>query len=422
MSEQLQKTPLYEWHKSAGARLVEFGRYEMPLWYSSVKDEHIAVISNAGLFDTSHMAVIRLTGPDSRNLLQRCFTRDLSFCLRGGSAPLENGRIVYGAFLNSRGGCIDDAIVYQVNGNEYLTVVNSGMGEKIVSHLSANRGSLNPEMVDLTGEIGKIDIQGPRSLKIISRILKDPEKVFELMPYFSFKGHFDKTSSSSKETTTKEGIPFLLSRSGYTGEFGFEIFVRAQNLTDLWNQIIEAGHDFELSPCGLASRDSLRAGALLPLSHQDIGDWSYLNHPWVFALPYNENGDGFTKEFIGGSALMRETEAEHTMPFLGDNLKKIDPHSSVVTDHDGTEIGRVLTCVTDMSIGRHEGKVFSITSPGRPDGFKARGLSCGFIKLTKRLNFGDRIILKDPRRSIEVTIVRDIRPDRTARVPLKKFK
>lgn len=422
MSEQLQKTPLYEWHKSAGARLVEFGRYEMPLWYSSIKDEHLSVIRYAGLFDTSHMAVISLTGPDSRHLLQRCFTRDLSSCLRGNSGPLENGRIVYGAFLNGRGECIDDAIVYQISANEYLTVVNSGMAGEIISHLTANRGNLNPEIVDLTGKLGKVDIQGPRSLKIISRIVKDPEKVFERMPYFSFKGHFDKVSSSSNEIISKDGIPFLLSRSGYTGEFGFEIFVRARFLTDLWKQIIEAGNDFNLCPCGLASRDSLRTGALLPLSHQDIGGWLYLNHPWVFALPYNEKRDGFTKDFIGASALRVETEAEHTMAFLGDNLKKIDTHGAVVSELDGTVIGKVLTCVTDMSISRHEGKVFCITSPGRPDGFKARGLSCGFVKVGKRLNQGDRIILKDPRRSIEVTIVEDIRPDRTARLHLKEFK
>jgi aminomethyltransferase len=213
----------------------------------------------------------------------------------------------------------------------------------------------------------------------------------------------------------------LLSRSGYTGEVGFEIFIEREHNVRIWELLMGAGKDLGLIACGLAARDSLRTGAVLPLSHQDIGRWTYIHHPWPFALPFNQAGDGFTKAFLGSAALEKATDAPYTLTFVGNDLRKIDAHEAVVRDMEGRDIGTVLTCATDMAIGRHEGRIYSVASPDKPAGLAIRGLSCGFIKVHANLRPGTTVELKDSKRSIRVSIESDVRPDRTARKPLKNF-
>ncbi|MCX6551739.1 MAG: aminomethyl transferase family protein, partial [Acidobacteria bacterium] len=251
--------------------------------------------------------------------------------------------------------------------------------------------------------------------------LKTPEKVFEKLTYFSFKGHFDPTASSAGDVQLLDGTPLLLSRSGYTGEVGFEIFVGREHTVRVWDLLMSAGRDFGLVACGLASRDSLRTGAVLPLSHQDIGRWPYIHHPWPFALPFNAAGDGFTKTFLGSDALDKAADAPHTLTFVGNDLRKIDTHGAVVRDSRGNNIGTVLTCATDMAIGRHDGRIYSVASPNKPDGLQIKGLCAGFIKVNTTLQPGTVVELKDAKRSLHVVIETDVRPDRTARKALASF-
>ncbi len=240
------------------------------------------------------------------------------------------------------------------------------------------------------------------------------------MPYFSFKGHFDGRSPLADAVRLNDGTPLLLSRTGYTGEFGFEIFLDPARLVTLWETIMALGASSGLVACGLAARDSLRAGALLPLSHQDIGPWPFLNNPWHFALPYSSDRTGFTKAFIGAEALLDIAVPEYTHAYAGFDLRKVSTHDpAVVVDSDGAEIGTVLTCATDMGIDRAGDRIFSITSPDKPDNFKPRGLCCGFLKVRKELQKGETVQLKDNKRSVKVMITDDIRPDRTARRALK---
>ena len=152
-------------------------------------------------------------------------------------------------------------------------------------------------ITDLTDRLGKMDIQGPAAAKILGRVLADPKTVFAGMPYFSFKGHFDPASPLADAVRLDDGTPILLSRTGYTGEFGFEIFLAPDKIQRLWERLLEAGHSYDIKPCGLAARDSLRAGAVLPLSHQDIGHWPFINHPWPFALPFTADQTGFYQGF-----------------------------------------------------------------------------------------------------------------------------
>ena len=402
------------------AHMALFGGYEMPLWYpAGAKREHLAVLTDAGMFDTSHMAVVTVQGNDALALLQFCFTKDLTACMGRDKKPLVPGRSAYGVFLNERGHVIDDAIISHVSTGAYMIVVNAGMGGTIARHLQAHAGDTDVHINDLTDRIGKMDIQGPVSARILAKIIKSPQKVFDRMPYFSFKGFFDESFSPEESVCLLNGVPIMLSRTGYTGEFGFELFMDAAHIESAWTTALEAGDEFGLTICGLAARDSLRAGAILPLSHQDIGPWPFRNNPWNFALSTTDDNT-FTKRFIGDTALENDTDLQYTYPFVGFDLRKVSSGSSTtVTDTSGTSIGTVLTCVTDMGIDRVGERIYSIASPDKPAGFGPRGLCCGFVKTIKKLTPGDIIHLKDDRRSIQVLITDDIRPDRSARRVLK---
>ena len=414
-------TPLHAWHLEQGARMALFGGYEMPLWYpAGTKQEHLSVLTDAGIFDTSHMAVIMVNGPGALALLQLCFTKDLDACIGKNKGSLVPGRCVYGIFLNEMGHVIDDAIMLQVAPKMYMIVVNAGMGGQIASHLKDQAGGSDVEIHDLTDGIGKMDIQGPLSAKILAPMLREPEAVFDHMVYFSFKGFFDDTSPLANTVRLSDGTPIMLSRTGYTGEFGFELFMNPDHIERVWRMALNAGKNFGLVPCGLAARDSLRAGALLPLSHQDIGSWPFINNPWDFALPFTNDKTGFTKRFVGDRNLEKKADCEYTYPFAGFDLRKVSPGgSTVVMDSNGIVIGTVLTCVTDMAIGRVGETIYSITSPERPEGFHPRGLSCGFVKVVKQLSCGDAVELKDGRRTIPALIMDDIRPGRSARKAIK---
>jgi len=422
MTTDIKTTPLNSWHREQGANMADFGGYDMPLWYSSVKDEHLAVLDGAGVFDTSHMAAVTVAGSGAAGLLQHCFTNDLDACMGPAKKPLSPGRCVYGAFLDENGHTIDDAIVFYVAAESYMVVVNAGMGGTVADHLRHHLGGRDATVADLSDQLGKMDIQGPAAARVLGRVLADPKAVFAGMPYFSFKGHFDPTSPLSDAVRLDDGTPILLSRTGYTGEFGFEIFLAPDKIQRLWERLLEAGRSCDIRPCGLAARDSLRAGAVLPLSHQDIGHWPFINHPWPFALPFTADQTDFTKDFIGRAALERQTDFSFTQAFAGNDLRKISAgEDSRVIDADGQTIGTVLTCATDMGIGRHDGIIFSVASPDKPQGFKAKGLCCGFVKVNRKLSVGQQVDIADNRRKITVTIVDDVRPHRTARKPMAEM-
>jgi len=423
MEKEVKMTLLHGWHVDRGANMAQFGEYVMPLWYpTGTKSEHLSVLTNAGIFDTSHMAVVMVAGTDSLDLLQHCFSNNMDACIGKQQNPLTSGKCVYGVFLKDNGEVIDDAIVFQIDEASYMVVVNAGMGGAISAHLLTHVDNHNVNITDLTDRVGKLDVQGPLAAKILTKVLKNPEAVFDKLPYFSFKGHFDKNSSAAETVLLADGTPILLSRTGYTGEFGFEIFVEPDQFIRTWDTVIEAGKEFGLLACGLAARDSLRAGAVLPLSHQDIGPWPFLNNPWPFALAYNADFSGFTKQFIGSEALLKTDYGEHTLPFAGYDLRKVSTHDpAIVTDNAGNQIGKVLTCATDMAIGRHKDRIYSIVSPDKPENFNPRGLCCGFVKTTVRLSPGETATLSDNRRKIKVEIVNDIRPNRTARLALSRF-
>jgi aminomethyltransferase len=404
----LQKTTLNSVHAALGATLVDFGGWEMPLWYKTgAVKEHLAVILAAGLFDVSHMAVVLAEGPGIRAFLNTALTRDI--------ADLRLERAAYGIILNEQGHALDDTIIYPLAEDRFGLVVNAGMAARVIAHLKALPGGSAFTWRDLTGNCAKIDIQGPASYRILRPFIADADTVFAQFPYFSFQGDFDFAQSRVRLT---DGTPLMLSRTGYTGEFGFELFLPTAAVVSFWHRILAAGGGSGLIPCGLAARDSLRTGAVLPLSHQDIGPWPFINNPWPWALPLKDDGS-FSKTFVGSAALDPGT-ADHTLAFAGFDPRKVEQRAEVI--HRGEAIGTVLTCVADVAIGRPAGEnspIVSLADPARPAGWNPRGLVCGFVKVARRLDPGATVTLKDGRREITVQIVSDIRPLRSARKALK---
>jgi aminomethyltransferase len=407
----LKKTALNDIHRKLGGEMTDFGGWEMPLWYptGSVK-EHLAVIERSGVFDIGHMDLLRVRGKDAFDLLQLCLTRDI--------APLTPGACGYSVILNERGHVVDDTIVYNMGKDGYILIVNANMGPVVREHLTSHNAFADVSVSDESGKFSKIDIQGPASRKIVRKLLERGKDLLDGLRYFRFRGDY---ADPESETAFTGSVPVLLSRTGYTGEVGFEIVMPYDKARDVWNMIIDAGGG-ETTPCGLAARDSLRTGAVLPLSHQDIGDWPFVNTPWNFALPLGKDGN-FTKKFIGseiygpGYSPQDVANIRYTYPFCGFDPRKVEPHDASVL-LDGAPIGVVSTCAIDMAIGRSGGKIFSAASGDKPDSFKPKGLVCGFARVDRPLETGRRVILKDARRSIEVEIVNDIRPARTARIKI----
>lgn len=419
MPELQNKTPIHTWHVQQKANMALFAGFEMPLWYpTGIKAEHICVLKSAGIFDTSHMGAIAVTGQDAQNFINLCFTRDIRH--------LDDNRAVYGAFLNDKGHCIDDAVVYRFSKTRYLICVNAGMGAVICDHLSGRK--VNPDLgkdlliQDISDEMAKIDLQGPAAAKILSLLIPGADAAYRKLSYFSFCGSFHPVFNTKESVVISDELPVLVSRSGYTGEFGFELFVAPDKALQLWELIIDAGREHDALPCGLGARDSLRTGAGLPLSHQDIGNFPFIRHPWEIALPFDADHKNFTKQFIGSTALLQGKAEFYTLPFAGTSLRKVNPgEESRVLDQDEKEIGHVLTCATDMAIDWHQDRLISINTKNLPDGTKIKGLACGFVKVMVPLEPGEPITMTDGKRKIEGIIVRHIRPDKTAGRDIKHF-
>lgn len=250
----LRRTPLYDRHVAAGARIIPFAGWEMPVQYEGILAEHRRVRTQAGLFDLGHMGQVDVTGPDALAFLQYTTTNDVS--------KLAPGEAAYGMLPNDRGGVVDDIFVYRMpEGREgYFVVINAANIERDLARwaeLKERRPDLDVEVTHLSDILGMIAIQGPKSEAIVQKLT---DLDLANLPYFSLR------------ETEIAGIPVRLGRTGYTGEDGFEIFPAIEQTGELWDAIAEAGKDEGLAPIGLGARDTLRLEARMPLYGQELGD------------------------------------------------------------------------------------------------------------------------------------------------------
>lgn len=245
-----QKTPLYAKHTAAGGKIVPFAGYLLPVQYpTGVIAEHMAVRTAAGLFDVSHMGELVFTGPDALRNLNHLLTNDFT--------GMYDGQVRYSPMCNDQGGCVDDLIVYKVHDTAYLVVVNAANKDKDAGWMREHLFGAC-EMEDISGRVAQVALQGPKSKQILLRLLDEsvlPQK------YYSFVRDVD-----------LRGIRCLISRTGYTGEFGYELYCVSADAEGLWDLLLEAGADLGLIPCGLGARDTLRLEAAMPLYGHELND------------------------------------------------------------------------------------------------------------------------------------------------------
>lgn len=245
-----KKTRLYDVHVALGAQMVPFAGYTMPVQYPvGMMEEHRAVRSRAGLFDVSHMGEFFLSGPQA--------LQDLQHILTNSFLKLEIGRVRYSPMCQEDGGCLDDLLVYRLAEDRFMLVVNASNREKDFQHIQKHI-SAETELADRSDETGLIALQGPLSRKILERLLpaeQIPEK------YYSFV-----------EKADFNGIPCLVSRTGYTGELGYELYHRAEDSEAIWNLLFSVAQEGELTPCGLGARDTLRLEAGMPLYGHEMDE------------------------------------------------------------------------------------------------------------------------------------------------------
>lgn len=242
------RTPLYENHVALGGKIVDFAGYELPVQYpAGITLEHEAVRTKVGLFDVSHMGEFILEGPGA--------LEQLNLWLTNAYDTLAVGKIRYSVMCDDSGGAIDDLIVYRLGEERYMIVVNAANREADFCWMT-NHLTCECTLEDKSDEIALLALQGPLAGKVLSKIA-DPELLPE--KYYSFTDEVD-----------IHGVPCLVSQTGYTGEFGFEIYVPASAASGIWDLILKAGEEYEILPCGLGARDTLRLEAGMPLYGHEL--------------------------------------------------------------------------------------------------------------------------------------------------------
>ena len=244
-----KRTVLYDTHVKLGAKMVEFGGWDMPVQYSGIIDEHNTVRNAAGLFDVSHMGQIFVSGFDALNFLQKVVPQDIS--------KLSAGSAVYCQLPYETGGLVDDLIIYRLEENTYLVIANASNVEKDFDWLLKNSGNFDVILKNSSGEFSMFALQGQNAGKILGK-LSIPE---DIQPaFFTIK------------PLEISNIPVYISRTGYTGEDGFEVIVKNENAVFLWNLLLESGKEFGLKPIGLGARDTLRLEEALMLYGNDLNE------------------------------------------------------------------------------------------------------------------------------------------------------
>lgn len=360
----LKRTPLYDRHVALGARVVEFGGWEMPVQYSGIVDEHHAVRNAAGLFDISHMGEVEVSGPDALAYLQYVATQDV--------ASIAPGMANYALLCNEAGGVVDDIFIYHLP-DRFMVVVNAANTEKDVNWLRQHAGGFDVELRDVSANTGMLALQGPLAEAILAR-------------------HVDLDVASLPFHAVTSGmllgdVPGLIARTGYTGEDGFELFVDARHVAKLWDGLLAMGREHGLKPCGLGARDSLRFEACLALYGHEITEETNpyeARLSWVVKL---DKGD-----FVGRAALQRIKQEGVTRRLVGFEMigRGIARSGYPIHTVDGAPAGFVTSGMPSPSLGKNlglgyvpvelarEGSELDVIVRGRP--VRARAVKTPFYR------------------------------------------
>jgi aminomethyltransferase len=317
MSE-LKRTPLRDFHAAHGARLVDFAGWEMPVQYRSILEEHKAVRRDAGLFDVSHMGEVDVKGPDAGRFLNRLVTNDV--------AKLFPGRVLYSPMCYPNGGVVDDLLVYLRSADDYFLCINAGNIDKDLAWIRGQAAGFNVTITDRSADYGLLAIQGPKAAAIVQSLTGAK---LGLVKYYHFM------------EATVAGIHCLASRTGYTGEDGFELYHAAGDSVALAEALLAAGAGQGLELAGLGARDSLRLEAGYPLyGHEITADISPLTAGLGWTVKLDKGAD-----FVGRAALVAEKEkgSANQVVFFKTGDRRIVRADTPVLGADGAAIGKVLS-------------------------------------------------------------------------------
>ena len=320
----MKTTVFTKYHIAAGAKMAEFAGYNMPIEFTGINDEHMAVRNGAGVFDVSHMGEIWVKGPRALDLLQRITTNDVS--------KLFDGKVQYTCMPNGRGGIVDDILVYRVDAETYMLCVNAANIDKDWKHICAEGKAFGMEaghgreLYNASDEICQLAVQGPLAMKIVQKMCAEP---VEGMEYYTFK------------KMPVAGCDAILSITGYTGSGGCEIYVANEDGDKLWKALWEAGAEFGLKNIGLGARDTLRLEKGLCLYGNDIDDTT---SPLEAGLGWiTKFAEG--KDFIDRAAMERLKAEGVGRKLVGLKMveRGIPRHGYAIAAPDGTRIGHVTS-------------------------------------------------------------------------------
>lgn len=322
MEENLKKTCLYDSHVALGAKMSPFAGFMMPIQYSSITEEHNAVRHAVGMFDVSHMGEIFVSGPDAEKFVNHIFTNEI----RG----FEPGKVLYGMMLHPDGGVVDDLLVYrEFEPDHFLLVVNAANIDKDYEWILAQTAGYDVKVVNDSDNWGQIAVQGPGAEKVVTEVLGLAEAA-ELTFYTYCEAQWN-------------GHRMVVSRTGYTGEDGFELYTTCEDIKEIWKKLLDNG----VAPCGLGCRDTLRFEAGLPLYGDELSD----------TITPIEAGLGMfckldKEEFIGKDVVAKQKAEGTERKLVGIELadKAIPRATYPVETEDGTQVGVVTTGYHSISL------------------------------------------------------------------------
>ncbi len=328
-TEILKRTPLFDAHVAAGAKMVPFAGWEMPIEYTGLVDEHTAVREQAGLFDVSHMGEVEVKGPQALAFVDYLVSNDVT--------TLVDNQVLYSHMLYENGGTVDDLLVYRFEQDFFYLVINASNIDKDFAWIQQVATAFDVSVTNVSDSVAEVAIQGPVAEKVLQK-LTDTNLA-------------DIAFFHCNREVVIAGHPCLVSRTGYTGEDGFEVYAAPEHITDLWNQILEVGKEDGLKPAALGCRDTLRFEVALPLYGNELG-------PDISPL---EAGLGmFVKleagDFMGKAALVKQKEEGLVKKIIGFEMTEngIPRHGYEVLVN-GEIVGHVTTGYYSPSTGKNVG-------------------------------------------------------------------
>jgi aminomethyltransferase len=341
----LKRTPFYEVHQNAGAKLIDFGGFEMPVQYAGILKEHQAVRERVGIFDVSHMGEIMVTGPKALELVQYVTVNDAS--------KLVSGKIQYSAMCYHEGGIVDDLLVYKVSDEEYLLVVNASNKDKDLAWIVEQNAKIGAKIEDISEQTCLLAVQGPKSVEILQKLTS--VNLSEISYYSFIIGDFAGFSD------------VILSATGYTGEKGFEIYFDSSkaNPSDVWNKIMTAGSEAGIEPAGLGARDTLRLEMGFALYGNDISANTTPLEAGLGWITKLDKGD-----FCGKSVLVAQKEqgvGKRLVGFTTSDKRAIPRSHYSLLNETGVKIGEVTSGGQSPNLGIGIGMAYVEVAYSKPD-------------------------------------------------------